>query len=440
MSRVLTHSEETLQHTPDLLAALREAGVVDAGAKAFVRMLEGIVRLIEGDPILPAEGPVEYDVPDAAALAEVSAERDYQYCTEVLARGDRFPPSTEIRSRLRPLGGSMVVLAANDLLKIHIHTDTPDQVFKLVGQWGSVETTKADDMREQHRELHEARRKIAIVTDSSCDLPDEVIDETGTVVVPLQVIVDDRTLLDRVEIGGDELYERMRTSDDVFTTSQPTPGALIRGFEDARSDAEQVIGLFIAGAVSGTLASAQAAAQASKLDGITVIDSRTASVGLGLLALRAAELVEEGRSVGEIHQELRRVRDQSGGFFTVDVFDNLLRSGRVSRGRAWLGAMLDIKPILEVNEEGKVVPLDRVRGRDHLIPRVLRHLEQRLAARPKSLRLGVAHAGAEDIAERLRADMVARYAPKTCLVSPVTAAIGVHVGPGAWGIFYQIED
>ncbi|UCG86428.1 MAG: DegV family EDD domain-containing protein [Gemmatimonadota bacterium] len=440
MSRVLTHSEITLQRTPELLSTLKDAGVVDAGAKAFVRMLEGVVRFIEGDPILPAAGPIEYDVPDAAALAEVAAERDFQFCTQILARGDSLPSTTEIRAQLRKFGGSIVVLTTDDLLKVHIHTDTPNQVFELVAQWGDVESTKADDMRQQHRELHEARRKIAIVTDSSCDLPDTVVDQHTILIVPLQVISGTTTYLDRVDISGSELYDRMKSGDEVFTTSQPTPAALIRGFEDARSDADEVIGLFIAGALSGTLASAQTAVQASKLDGVTVVDSRAASVGLGLLVLRAAELVEEGRSVGELHQELRRVRDQSGGFFTVDVFDNLLRSGRVSKGRAWLGGLLDIKPILEVSHDGTVTPLDRVRGREHLIPRVLRHLDQRLTPRPTALRLGIAHAGADDIAERLKADLVARYAPKTCIVSPVTAAIGVHVGPGAWGIFYQIED
>jgi DegV family protein with EDD domain len=440
MGRVLSHAEETLQKTPELLAALKEAGVVDAGAKAFVRMLEGVVRLIQGDPILAAEEPVIYDVPDAAALAEVAADRDFQFCTEVLARSERFPPATEIRTQLRPFGGSIVVLATDDLLKIHIHTDTPERVFDLVDTWGDIELTKADDMREQHRELHEARRRIAIVMDSSCDLPDEIVDQQGMVVVPLQVIDGERTYLDRVEIGGDELYARMKESGTTFTTSQPTPAALARAFEDARSDAAEVLGLFLASALSGTLTSAQAAAQASKLGGITLTDSRSASVGLGLLALRAAELIDEGRSIGEIHQELVRVRDQSGGFFTVDVFDNLLRSGRVSRGRAWLGGLLDIKPILEVDREGRVVPLDRVRGREHLVPRVLRHLDQRLTPRPSSLRLGIAHAGAHAVAERLKADLETRYRPRTCVVSPVTAAIGVHVGPGAWGVFYQIED
>lgn len=440
MARVLRHSERTLQQTPELLAALKEAGVVDAGAKAFVRMLEGIVRLIEGDPILPAEGPIEYDVPDAAALAEVASERDFGFCTEALVRGRRLPPSTEVRARLRELGGSIVVLASDDLLKIHIHTDTPEVLFDLVSRWGTIESKKAEDMRAQHRELHAAKRQLAVVTDSSCDLADEIIDRHGIIVVPLQVIEGNKTYLDRIDVRGAELYQRMKEEDAIFTTSQPTPGAFARAFEDARADADAAIGVFIGGAISGTLASAQAAATASGLGGITLVDSRNASFGLGLLVLRAVELAEQGWTADEIRDELVRVRDQSGAFFTVDVFDNLLRSGRVSRGRAWLGGLLDIKPILEVNKEGRVVPLDRVRGRDHLLTRVLRQLEARLTPQPSSLRFGVAHAGAPDVAERLRSDLVARYAPKECLVADVAAVLGVHVGPGAWGVFYQVED
>ncbi len=440
MIRVLKHSEQTLSETPELLAVLKDAGVVDAGAKAFVRMLEGIVRLIEGDPILPAEEPLTYYIPDAAALAQVVAERDYQYCTEALARGEAFPPSTEIRAQLRELGGSIVVLATDDLLKIHIHTDTPDAVFTLVSGWGVIETTKAEDMREQHRELHEERRKIAIVTDSSCDLPDDLIDQHRIVVVPLQVIEGSKTYLDRIDIQGAELYARMRAEDTIFTTSQPTPGAFARAFEDARADADEVVGIFLASALSGTLSSARAAVEASGLDGLTIIDSRSVSFGLGLLALHAAELAQEGWTPDEIHKELDRIRNQSGLLVTVDVFDNLLRSGRVSRGRAWLGSFLDIKPILEVDLEGRVVPLDRVRGSEHLIPRVLKHLDRRLTPPPSSLRLAVAHAGDEATAERLRADLVARYAPRTMLVANVAAAVGVHVGPGAWAVFYQVED
>ena len=440
MNRVLNHADATLQKTPELLAVLKKAGVVDAGAKAFVRMLEGIVRFIQGDPIQAVSELPRYEPRNPAALANTATEHNYQFCTEVLVSGPALPPSTQIRSHLRNLGGSLVVLTDENVLRIHIHTDDPEAVFELAGTWGTVESTKAQDMREQHRELANDSRRIAIVVDSSCDLPDEIIDKYGMVVVPLQVVADSNTYQDRIGIRGAELYERMRQSNAVYTTSQPTPGVFAGAFEDARSSAPEVIGLFIAGALSGTLASARAAMQATRLDGITLVDLRTASLGLGMLALRAAELADEGWSVDKIVRELDRIRDQSGALFTVDIFDHLLRSGRVSRGRAWLGGLLDIKPILQVSEDGSIEPIDRVRGRGALIPRVLRHLDNRLTPRPKQLRLGVAHAGSEEIAQRLRTALVARYAPSSCFVDDVTSAIGVHVGPGAWGIFYQVED
>lgn len=440
MNRVLKRANEVLLQTPDLLAVLKEAGVVDAGAKAFVRMLEGVVRLIHGHPIREvAEAPV-YETRDAAALATTALKQDYRYCTEVLVSGSCFPPSTVVRSHLRDLGGSLVVVCAEGLLRIHIHTNTPDDVFALANKWGEIRSTKSEDMREQHRELVASARSVTVVVDSSCDLPDDMIDKHGIVVVPLQVMGDSQTYRDRIDIRGAELYERMRDSATYFTTSQPTPGSLLGAFQDARSSTPEALGLFISGAVSGTVASASAAAQASGLAEITVVDSRTASHGLGMLALRAAELAEQGCSASEISREIVRVRDQSGGLFTIDVFDNLLRSGRVSRGRAWLGGLLDIKPILEVDSGGSIVPIDRARGCDAVVTKVLRLLDERLTPRPRSLRLAVVHAGAEDVAERIRTELVARYAPRTCFLDYVTCAIGVHVGPGAWGIFYQVED
>lgn len=438
MRRVLEHAEQALAHTPELLVVLKEAGVVDAGAKAFVRVLEGIVRLIEGDPIVAIDTPPEYDVPDVAALAEVSADRDYQFCTEVLVRGDGLPSATDVRVKLRELGGSIVVLSTGSLLKVHVHTNDPERLFGMAAEWGTIESRKADDMREQHRRLHEKAVRVAVVVDSSCDLPDEIIDRNGIVMVPLQVIDGDRTYLDRVEITGAHVYERMRGG-TVFTTSQPTPAAFVRAFEDATAAADEVVCVLLGKVLSGTFASGQAAAQAHG-SLITMIDSRTASLGLGLLALKAVELAHEGWHAPRIATELTRIRDRSGAFFTVDTFEHLLRSGRVGRGKAWIGTLLDVKPILEVGKDGRVIPLDRVRGREALIPRVLAHLDRRLTPRPQRLRLGIVHADAPEIARRLANDLTARYEPVECLVTDVTAVLGVHTGPGAWGIFYQIED
>ena len=102
--------------------------------------------------------------------------------------------------------------------------------------------------------------------------------------------------------------------------------------------------------------------------------------------------------------------------------------------------MLDVKPILTLDERGRVVPVDRVRGRENVVPRVLSLLERRLTPRPRAVRFGVAHADAPDVAERVRTALVAAYSPRDCFVSLATGVLGTHVGPGAWGVFYQVED
>jgi len=201
-----------------------------------------------------------------------------------------------------------------------------------------------------------------------------------------------------------------------------------------------VVAVLLAAKLSGTFQSAQAAVKAAELKGVHLVDSASASLGLGLLALRGAELAESGWAAADIVAELKRVRRQSGAFVTVDTFENLLRSGRVTRGRAWLAGLLDVKPILSLDEEGSVVPVDRVRGRENVVPRVLALLERRLSPRPRVIRFGVVHAEAPETAERVRTALMAAYRPRDCLVSLATGVLGTHVGIGAWGIFYQVED
>ena len=441
LRHTLGAAELALARTPELLAPLKEAGVVDAGGMGFVRLLEGILRLIEGAPTAVERTSRSQPV-GPAATARVAPERDYRFCTEVLVRGSSLPPSAELRAALRALGGSIVVLATDHLLRVHIHTDAPASVFDMARGWGSVESTKADDMRTQHESLgHETGEGVAIVVDSSCDLSDEVIDRCGFIVTPIQISDEQRTYLDRVEIRADEIYRRMRSDGTLFTTSQPPPSAFAEAFRDARSTAREALCVVLSGGLSGTIAAAQAAAATIDLDGLHVFDSRSVSLGLGMLALRAHELTKAGLSATEAIDELTRVRDRSGAIVTVDQLKHLVRSGRVGRGRAWLGSLLDIKPILELTpSDGKVSMIDRVRGESDLTARVLAHLDRRLTPRPRKLRLGVAHAGAPWVADRLVPELERKFRPHECLVANATAALGVHVGPGAWAVFYQIEE
>jgi hypothetical protein len=435
----LAHADQALQRTPDQLAVLKEAGVVDAGGKGFVRLLEGIIRLIEKGMI--AADPVQTSAGVApAALAEVALSQDYRFCTEVLVRGEQLPSSAEARAAIGPLGGSLLVLRAGDLLRVHVHTDDAEAVFRIAEHWGEIVTRKADDMREQHRLLTTASRQVAVVCDSSCDLPDAVLDRYGIAMVPLQLLFGNEVFLDRVEMDAAEFYRRLRGGATNATTSQPTPAQFTAAFEHARAGADEVVVVLLSSGLSGTYANAEAARRSFAAGGIHLVDSRSVSLGLGMLALRAAELAEAGWGGAAIARELERLRDQCGSYITVDKLDQLLRSGRVSRMQAWLGSLLDMKPILSLDHAGLVVAAARVRHRAALLPRVFRLLDRALPRQRERLRLGVAHADAPEVAEQLRRALRERYQPLDLVVSSVTGVLAAHTGPGAWAVFYQVED
>ena len=438
MVRLVRRAEAALARTPDLLAALKTAGVVDAGAKGFVRLLEGVKRLIEDGHV--AEGAVDRlaPFPNAAAQTEVAADRDYRFCTEVMVRGTALPAAAEVRRALRAFGGSIVVLQTGDLLKAHVHTDTPEAVFQIGAGWGTVEYTKADDMRAQHQAL-QTRRPIAFVSDTACDLPDELVVQYDIGLVPTQLIVDERAYRDRLELTSAEFFQRLRAGLDA-TTSQPTPQAFTDGYADAARAADHVIAVVVSRALSGTCANAEAAARRFNGGRVTVVNSRSASLGEGMLVLRGIELAAAGWAPETIARELERVRGQSGGFFTVDNFDRLVRSGRVGRGRAWLGTKLNLKPVMAVTRDGLIEPAARVRGAAAARRRTLELVDRALGGGPREVRLGVVHGDIPEFAEQLRAELVARYRPKQCLVAPITPVIAAHAGVGAWGVFYQVED
>jgi DAK2 domain fusion protein YloV len=438
--KLYQEGEKALAETPKLLASLRDAGVVDAGGLGFVRMFEGMVRYVEGDPLLAAVGTPSDDLAPAA-LVEVADERDFQFCTEFIVRGDLLPPSNEVRSILHGFGGSVVVVSTGDLLKAHVHTDAPELVFTKASTWGEVTYTKADDMRAQHRALkHLDRRPVAVVSDSAADLADPILDRHRIAIVPLQVTFGDRSFKDRVELRPDEFYSRLVDSKQLPTTSQPTPADFVKTFRSALEEADDVVAVLVSGTLSGTFNSAQTAARVAGLERVSFVDSRSASLGEGMLALRGAELAESGWPASEVVRELERVRGQSGVFLTVDTYENLLRSGRVSRGKAWLGGMLDVKPILTFDGEGRLVPIDRARGREAVFRRVLQLLDQRLTPRPKVIRFGIAHVQAPEVAERVRSALIAAFSPRDCFISLASGVIGTHTGRGAWAVFYQVED
>ncbi len=443
LRHTLAHAEAALERTPELLAVLREAGVVDAGGKGFVRMIEGIVRLVDGQLMEEAEADQQNFASLApAAATQVESGRDFRFCSEVLVRGGALPSSGAAREALHALGGdSLQVLRTTDLLRVHIHLDDPEPLYALAETWGEVLTRKAEDMRQQHRMLAVERRPVAVVTDTACDLPDDVLDRHGIALVPLQLMYGDEVYQDRFGLDPRAFYKRLRAGGPVHpTTSQPTVQTFQDVFAHARAEADAVIAVILSSGLSGTFANAEAARRALKAGGVTLVDSKSASLGQGLLALRGAELAAQGWAPDAIAAELARVRTHSGLLFTVDTMENLIRSGRVSRAKGWLAGLLDLKPILSLDQDGRISPVDRVRGRRALLPRIVELLEELLPPARERLRLGVVHADVPRVAEEVRQALVTRFTPLEVIVTTVTPVIAAHAGPGAWGVAWQIED
>lgn len=451
----------SLQRTRHTLPALREADVVDAGAMGFVGMLEGPLRVIEGRPLAPAgaaagaraaawrERPardggaaVEAGPPEEAVAAAAgdgggdSPPDEGRYCTQIVVRGEGLPGSHRLREVLGGLGTSLIVIRTGDLAKVHIHADDPDAVEERLAGLGRVESRRVEDTREVTVE-----RDVAVVTDSSADLPHAWVREKGVEVVPLEVIVGEETYRDGVEIGPAELLEVLRDPDaPVPTTSQAPPGAFRDAYRRAFSaGAEAVLGIFLSAALSGTYDSARSGAEGLEDGRRELVDSRTGSLGLGMMVIRAVELLDAGWSLDDVTEELARVRQRSNLFFTVEDLDGLLRSGRVGRARAWLGNMLGLKPVLTLDDDGSVVPHARVRTRDEAKARMFETMDGALAGADR-YRLGVVHAGEPDFAARVEEELRDRYTPRETYCQPLTAVIAAHLGAGAWGVCYQVED
>jgi uncharacterized protein len=328
-----------------------------------------------------------------------------------------------------------------------VHTDEPEAVFTYLRGLGSLVTHKAEDMQAQHAavgraaatHMQLARRPLSLVTDSACDLPEEIVRAHGIHVVPLTLVYGDEVLLDRVDVTADTFVERLKHGERA-TTSQPPPAAFLEAFRRAAEDGEHVLGIILSAALSGTFGSAQAAAKQQPALPVRLFDSAAASLAQGLLVLRAAELGELGHGVAEIATELQRIRDQAGMFFTVDVFDNLLASGRIGRGQVMIAGLLDIKPILSLDRTGRIVPVAKVRGARSVPGRLMELLAERVPADAGTVRFGIVHVGCPDVVPGVSAALRERYGDAEIISGPASPVLATHLGVGAWGLAWQRED
>jgi DegV family protein with EDD domain len=275
----------------------------------------------------------------------------------------------------------------------------------------------------------------AVVLDSTADFPDAPERFPNFRVVPLYVRFGDESFKDYVEIDPPRFYERLQAAVDLPTTSQPTPADFLAVYEELAPRFEHVLSLQISSTLSGTFASAQTAAETLGGAKVRVIDTRTVSASLALLALGVQRRLERGTTDDEIDAFVARYQREHRLLFTVNTLEYLARGGRIGKAAAFAGNLLNVKPILTIRD-GEVIPLKRVRGNQKAFAEFASLFESTTTDSPH-LKVGIAHAAAPDRMQALW-KMVRAVRPHAQVEIQTTlgAVVGTHAGPGTVGFFW----
>ncbi len=275
---------------------------------------------------------------------------------------------------------------------------------------------------------------IYLVTDSTADLPSSLAEQYGITIVPLKVFFGAESYQDRVELTSTAFYQKLISTTTHPTTSQPSPTAFVQVYEDLAREGDTVFSIHISENLSGTVSAARMARQMLPNFNIEVIDSRSVSMGLGLIVLAAARAVKEGRGKEEILELVNDLIRKTRIYFTVDTLDYLQKGGRIGRASAWLGTLLNIKPILMI-EEGMVTPHSKVRGRGRSLERLLEIVEEETGP-GQCVQCAVLHGNDLDTLMKLHERAQARLKCREIIIAEVGAVVGAHAGPGVVGIAY----
>ncbi len=426
----LTEARRSLEATRDQLESLRRANVVDAGALGFVELVAGMSEYFDTG-IAPADdGDIEL-LRNDDATAGVQEDLQYRYCTECTITGDAID-RRKLREEASTLGSSLVVAGTQRKIRLHLHLNEPAKLFELAARHGAVSTRKADDMQRQQEMAHHDRgRQVAVVTDSAADLPDSVLESLDIHVVPVRVHFGTQSYLDKIGLSPEQFYRELATNPQHPKTSQPPPGDFRRAFEFLGSHYRGVVYVGLTAKVSGTFQSAEAASERVRTRArILTVDSGTAALGQGLVAMRAAEVAAAGGDADAVRAAALDARKRTRTWGCLVTLEFAVRGGRVPRIVKTLADLLHVTPILAVHADGTLGIGGVLFGRRDPYRGFGRFVRRRLDA-GRRWRIGISHANTPEGAEAVRETLAAGLAGAELLpVIPLGTALGVHAGPG----------
>jgi len=277
-----------------------------------------------------------------------------------------------------------------------------------------------------------------VVTDSACDLPQDVVDQYGITVVPLTIRFGGEEFVDRVDLSPEEFWRRCHTAPTLPETAAPSPGAFEEAFRRAAGAGHDgAVCINLSGKLSATEQAARlAAAAVADVIPVRVVDSRQVSAALGLMVLSAARLAGAGKSIEDIAWAAEEDASRTRLYGAIDTLENLRKGGRIGGAQAFLASMLSIKPIIEVRD-GVVEAESRQRTRGKSLRYLADKVREHIDTHGRVENLAVLHADAPDLDELL--DLLAPLYPRDeTMVTKVGAVIGTHAGPRAVGVSFQL--
>ncbi len=431
-----------LERTKEQLEVLKKADVVDAGASGFVFFLEGVVRMISTGtvprkrvsfPLSPEdEEEVAHDTPESADAIT------YRYCTEaLLLRGteDMEGSYAALHDSVAGLGDSLIISHGRQKTKVHIHTDEPALVFFHLKAFAHILEQKVDDMRLQYNAVHHPLSKTAILTDSIADIPKELIDRYQIHVIPLKILWGDDEYLDRLTLSEETFYPYLDIRSDYPGSSAPDPHRVEQAFAFLASHYESILAITVAKVQSGTWQVMENCAKKMREKGypVTVVDSALNSAAQGLAVLSAAEDAASGMTYDAIISRLTDTIRKARIFVSVATFKYMVRGGRVSALKGFIATLINLKPIVSLDENGKGIAFGASFSQDGSKKKILKKI---LKGKGLVTRYAVVHAGVLEQAQSYSEELegILGHGPEYIMeISPV---VGIHAGVGAVAVAY----
>ena len=427
--------KKSLAETKEKLLVLKTMNLVDAGAKGFVIFIEGVIGLIHSKNLRH----LVTETPQLVSLVHsedaVGESIGHRYCAEALIRNLSIDHNG-IQFLLQKYGDSAVVAGAAAITRIHVHTNQPAELFHELKDYGTLTSQKVDDMIRQNEVIKNRKWNIALVTDSTCDLSQELIDHYQIHVVPLNLNFGENHYLDKVTITPDQFYDLLDQSPSFPRTSQINERSFTNLYSHLASHYDAIISVHISGQLSGTFQSSQKAASRISAEfnkPVHAIDSKCLSGALGLIVLRTAMAIEKGASTDELLSLIGQWIKKTRVFVSVKTLKYMVKGGRVSRPKGFISALLNIKPIVSLDENGKAKLIGKTFSQTSNIKLVMKKIAL-LHGDEKIWNYVVLHAhnssGAEDYTTRMK--RLTGCDPVSVVdISPV---IGMNAGVGATAV------